>query len=306
MTQTTTESPTIPLLETQRWMLTATTAPAGLPAGLARAAAVSPWRIEDVIQVPPGVDPRTRLDIYAQGYWLRLLACLKADHPALLRLLGDRMFDLFARGYLANHPPHSTSLYDLGAGLPRFLRRTQARAAAVAPAEVRRRLRFPVELAALERAGTEAMRAEGLEAAGAAPAVDIATLLLGGAVEVALPSTTRLLLLAHPFRAFRPWLTGETPESEPEPGRGYVAVGRHRFRCFHRELEDWQFFALRAVARQPCSLAACAAAAARRTGRPVAELLALLAVWLPAAQDMGLVKLGAPAAVGAQSPHMGA
>ena len=88
------------LASTQRWMIAAITAPGGLPEGLAQALKAYNQTIEDVIIAPPGISPHSRLDIYAQGYWLRLFACLKADYPSLQRLLGEPLFEFFARAYL--------------------------------------------------------------------------------------------------------------------------------------------------------------------------------------------------------------
>lgn len=41
-----------------------------------------------------------RLDIYARGYVLRLLECLRAEFPILLALVGDQVFEMFASSYV--------------------------------------------------------------------------------------------------------------------------------------------------------------------------------------------------------------
>lgn len=270
-------------------MLAAITDPNGLAAGLERARTEQGLAIGAVVAAPPGVDPRTRLNIYAEGYWLRLLACLHADYPALLRLLGEPLFEFFARGYLHHHPSTSPSLYDLGAAFPRFLRRSQTGGPAA-------RHRFPLELAALERAFTEALRSPGLEDEPPPVPLDPTLLLAGQSGTVGLPATTRLVALSHPLSAFRPWLAGESPPGLPETGRDYAAVRRHRHHVTWERLADWQFFALRHAARQPRPRLDCARAAARRTGRPLPEVQALLAFWLPAAQAGSLVALAAAGA----------
>lgn len=66
---------------------------------------------------------------------------------------------------------------------------------------------------------------------------------------------------------------------------------RKRFHVSWEGLSDWQFFALRHAARKPQPLQDCARAAARRTGKPLTEVLALLAFWLPAAQSGSLIVL---------------
>lgn len=273
----------------QRWMLAATTHPGGLPAGLAQAQADQGLRVAEVVDTPYGVDPRSRVAIYATGYWLRLVACLQAEYPAVSRLLGDELFALLARAYLHAHPSTSPSLHALGAGFPGFLRRSQR------SRPERARQAFPVELARLERALAEAGHAQGLEQAAPAPPVDAVALLYGSPCVLRLPATTRLLDLTHALDGFRPWLAGATPHDPPPAGRSYAAVHRHRYRVAVEPLADWQFFALRHARRRPRSLAECARAAARRTGRAPGELQAQLALWLPGAQACSLVALTAVA-----------
>lgn len=275
------------LESTQRWMMAAITAPGGLPQGLQRAREACGWEIGDVVAAPAGISPQGRLDIYAQGYWLRLFACLKADYPALQRLLGETLFEFFARAYLDRHPSHSFSLYDLGSGFPQFLRRSQSSAAKTAGDG---RLNFPIDLARIEQAIAAALRANGLEGE-SFETVDPVRVLLGEAIDVELPTTTRLILTHHPLAAFQPWLNGEIPDGPPAARTGYVAIKRLRYRVSGEELQDWQFHFLAAASRSKRPLRACAEAAARRTRRPTSELLAKLALWLPAAQMGGLLRL---------------
>lgn len=283
-------APSPDLASTQHWMLAAISAPGGLQEGLARAQQAHGWRIEEIVAAPPGISPHSRLDIYAQGYWLRLFACLKADYPALQRLLGEPLFEFFARAYLANHPSRSYSLYDLGSGFARFLRRSQSAAARAAS---QGQLRFPLELAQIEQACSASLRATGLEGRDYA-GVDPAAVLLGGNLEIALPDTTRLIIATHPLSAFQPWLAGDTPNGIAESGTGFIAVARHRFHVAPHALADWQFYFLAAARRQPRPLLHCVRAAARRCHRPIPEILAQLSFWLPSAQAGSLLKLSPP------------
>lgn len=81
-----------------------------------RPAAPSPW-----LQLPVGVDPRQRLDVYVDGYPARVLESLRESYPALCRWLGDEGFADLARRYVAAAPPTSYNLNDAGAQLSRFL-----------------------------------------------------------------------------------------------------------------------------------------------------------------------------------------
>ncbi|TXT37902.1 MAG: hypothetical protein FD135_3269 [Comamonadaceae bacterium] len=275
------------LASTQQWMMAAITAPGGLPQGLVHAQQACGWQIDDVVMAPPGISPHARLNIYAQGYWLRLFACLKADYPALLRLLGEPLFEFFARAYLDHHPSRSFSLYDLGCGFAAFLRRSQSAATKAANDGT---LNFPIDLARIELAFAASQRASGLEGE-VCEAIDPLHLLLGGGINIELPATTRLVLTHYPLSAFQPWLNGDTASEPPEKHIAYIAIKRQRYRVSYEALADWQFYFLAAARRRKRPLQACAEAAARRTQRPTSELLAKLAFWLAAAQAGGMVKM---------------
>ncbi|WP_186082794.1 DNA-binding domain-containing protein [Burkholderia gladioli] len=274
----------------QHWMQAATTHPGGLGAGLAQARALHGVGIERVIATPAGIDPRARLAVYADGYWMRLIACLEAEFPALLRLLGPSLFRFFARAYLNRHPSRSPTLHTLGAEFPAFLLRSQRRMANGPRPAMQS---FALALATLERAIAESGRAAGLEQREPAAPAEPLSLLAGAGWQLALPATTRLIALRHRADSLRPWLRGERPAEAPEFEIDRVAIRRHRFRVSMERLADWQFHALRRAANGPASLADCARAAARRTGGSEAELRARLAFWLPAAQQSSLVTLDA-------------
>lgn len=84
--------------------------------GAERPAALPQW-----LQLPAGVDPRQRLDVYADGYPARVLESLRESYPALSRWLGDESLADLARRYVAAAPPTSYNLNDAGAQLSRFL-----------------------------------------------------------------------------------------------------------------------------------------------------------------------------------------
>jgi hypothetical protein len=51
--------------------------------------------------------------------------CLAAEFPCLRALAGEQVFDLFAAGYIAEHPSSDPSLYGLGAGFAAYLEATR-------------------------------------------------------------------------------------------------------------------------------------------------------------------------------------
>jgi hypothetical protein len=279
------------LVQMQRAWLLAFTAPGGLAQGLAHAPELD---VETVFAPPPNGTLHERLRVYADGYRERLLECLRTEYPGLQALLGNDLFTFFARAYIAQHPPHTRTLYDLGAGFPAFLARTQR--GRHSGDEQRRQLVFAVELARLERACTDIALAEGLETAAHDSPVWGAAPFGSPEVVLAVPATTRVFLMHHGLDAFAPFLAhreehaedAAQPLASDEP-HAFIAIWRHRYRMVRREVEPWQFFVLRATARRPRPLIDCAASAARRTGENMAAIVAKLALWLPIAQDASLL-----------------
>jgi hypothetical protein len=145
-----------PLSRIQSWLMTVMTSAGGVEAGLNVAKERFGLDLEAIIAHGGGAAPATRLGIYASGYIMRLLECLRADFPTLRRLMGEPLFDFFAKSYIWAHPSTSPSLFDLGAGFPDFLARTQRPGTADGGADSA--LRLPIDLARLERARTQGAR----------------------------------------------------------------------------------------------------------------------------------------------------
>ena len=69
----------------------------------------------------PNADRRTRIDVYREGYALRLVEALEADFPGLLVIAGRQAFDALARAYIATHPSRHASVRWFGRHLGAFL-----------------------------------------------------------------------------------------------------------------------------------------------------------------------------------------
>lgn len=69
-------------------------------------------------------DRVTLLDVYREGYALRLVEVLTIDYPAVLAMVGGEAFDRMARDYIATHPSHAASVRWFGRHLEGFLART--------------------------------------------------------------------------------------------------------------------------------------------------------------------------------------
>lgn len=86
-----------------------------------------------------------RLDVYAEGYYSRLLEALQTDYPILAAKLGEDAFMRLTAEYLAEHPSRSYDLNELGRELPSFL----------AAWDELDEFPWAADLASLERAKTE-------------------------------------------------------------------------------------------------------------------------------------------------------
>ncbi|PJC99759.1 DUF2063 domain-containing protein [Janthinobacterium sp. BJB1] len=278
------EAADAPLAQLQAWFLTAMTAPGGAARGVQLASERHGLRQEQVLKRARGGP--APLHIHADGYMQRLLECLQADYPVLRKVMGDALFAFFARAYVWRHPSASPTLYDLGGGFADFLAASQGAAGAQGAA-----LRFPVELARLERARSEAGRAPGLEKRAPPILPSGLDLLLGNAPAWRLAPCVRLLALSFPLCVF--WQQVQAAPDAAVPGRpdaspAFVAISRMHYRIAMHELEPWQFCWLQALA-DGAPLAQCAQQAALSSGRTPDEVLADAMLWLPLAAAAGLL-----------------
>ena len=69
-------------------------------------------------------DRVTLLDVYRDGYALRLIEVLTVDFPGLLAMTGPEAFDTLTRAYIANHPSRHPSVRWFGRQLAEFLATT--------------------------------------------------------------------------------------------------------------------------------------------------------------------------------------
>lgn len=258
------------LAAVQRWMQRA------LFAGGA-----SPDHAGEVVARQGALTPAQRVGIYAGGYRARLTQCLEGDYPALKLLAGETGFDLFARGYIAASPSRRPSLYDFGAGFAGWLERT-------APAGDRE-FAIPAQLARLERARNEAVRAVGVESDRAPVTGDLA--IVPGS-RLRLPDSVRLLRLDFDFAPLLAAAERGEPAPAPGPADAFVAVARFAWRVRVHSLEPWQYAFLEALPGCGGDVHAAAAAAAKASGREAGAILADLILWLPAAGAAGLLARG--------------
>ncbi|MDI1284627.1 MAG: DNA-binding domain-containing protein [Reyranella sp.] len=81
-------------------------------------------------------DRVTLLDVYRDGYALRLVEVLTTDYPGLMAMAGPADFDHVARAYIAAHPSHHPSVRWFGKGLADFMAGTAPYSGAPAAVEM--------------------------------------------------------------------------------------------------------------------------------------------------------------------------
>lgn len=69
-------------------------------------------------------DRTTPLNVYREGYALRLIEVLTADYPGLIAMVGATSFDNMARAYIVAHPSRHPSVRWFGRSLTAFLEST--------------------------------------------------------------------------------------------------------------------------------------------------------------------------------------
>ena len=107
-------------------------------------------------------DRVTLLDVYREGYALRLIEVLTIDFPGLLAMAGAEDFDRLARAYIAAHPSRHPSVRWFGQRLADFVAATPPYAGRPALAEM---ARFEWALGeAFDSVDVEPLRAEAVMA----------------------------------------------------------------------------------------------------------------------------------------------
>ena len=202
------------------------------------------------------LSPADQLEIYRVQFWLRHTSTLLEDFPGLSGIIGQQAWQELIEEYLAEHPPDSFSLRDLGAQLPEF---------------VRTRDSLPHRELCAEMSRLEWCYTELFDAPESAP-LDFAK--LGSIPEAAWETATmvmnpalHLLSLKYPVHELRRELREEqlAPSDSrrsgniqlPEPAPCYVVLYRdHQRSLFNKPVPELAFRMLKQlVARAPLGLA---------------------------------------------------
>jgi hypothetical protein len=226
--------PSLP--ELQRSLKKVFTHPRGVEAGLAAAGFGRRRPVTALVADQPPVPLRTRLAVYADAYFFRLLETLGQDFAAVKRAAGEALFQRLVAAYLRRHPSRSPFINDAGAAFPAFLARHPAA----------RRLPFLADLAALEWAALRTLFIDRLP-----PPPPEALAALGPKARLRLDPTVRLLSTRWPVDVL--WENRTRPTEEKErtamrPKARRLLVWRDATWARVRPLEEGEFRVLEELA----------------------------------------------------------
>ena len=230
----------------------------------------------------------SRLRVYRNGFLKACIEALRANYPAVERLVGAERFPALARPYVEAHPPRAAGLVEYGEDFPRFIE----------DARDTHRLDWLASFAALDRAWSEVCFAEdpgpGGGAAGTVPAGDVPGDGAGPAADPDLPAGAEALMSLHgrlspwvrlvslEYRALHAWSelrqSGRLgPGTEVRHMPQQVLIWRSGAGMLYRDLAppEHAFFAGVAAGR-PCGEAAGAALDVDPAFDPVAAFASLL------------------------------
>jgi len=245
------DTPRLALDRVQRWMQAVIAHPSGVAAGVASAEArhslgVDFGRLEDVLNPSQTLTAAERLAIYSRSYHARLLQCFGSMFPALLRALGEELFNHFALDYLRQHPPRSYTLDELADAFPQHLADT--RPDADAPPEERETWPdFIVELATLELAFLKVYDGPGVEGRARPGAADILGL-VGASILRARPAPSpclRLFAFRYPVHTYMLAARRAEEVPLPAPAESFVAMTRRDYRVKLYQLTAPQYALLK-------------------------------------------------------------
>ncbi|MFJ2577933.1 putative DNA-binding domain-containing protein [Kitasatospora aureofaciens] len=211
----------------QRWMQTALLDPgAAAPDGTA----------SRVLTASAQLGADRRLALYQHGCRMRLLESMRSLHPALVRLLGQDLFDRFAQEYLDACPSRSYLLSRLDEHFAEHLQRNRPDARG----EHEPWVDVLIDLARLERLYTEVLDGPGTEEPGhTAHGRDTA--------EVTVAPCLRLLRTSAPVHHYLiAALRGEDADL-PQPHPTWLAISRRDYVVVIRELASDAYTALHAL-----------------------------------------------------------
>jgi len=238
----------------QRWMQSVITHPAGIEAGAnsgpARTAlGADVDELDDVVCRSQRLSSADRLRVYGNAYFARLLECLRAEFPAMVKALSEEAFDGLAFGYLLEHPSQSYTLSRLATELPSHLAKTRP------PHEADENAPdfadFLIDLAILERTYSEVFDGPGPEQAPTLKPSDLEGLSVEQFADsrLVLHGCVRLLSLRFPVHEYATAVRHGADSDFPDARPTSLVVTRRDYIVRRFEVSAIQFALLAALQR---------------------------------------------------------
>jgi hypothetical protein len=210
------------------------TAPGGVAEGLAQGVASPVGGLAQLVVGDDRMSPDERVEIYANGYFYRLLEVLKEDYPATLVVVGDANFHNLATGYLIDYPPREPSIHFAGANFAAYL----------ATHPLCERWPFLGDLARLERATLESFHAADAQALDAA-AMRTLSPAEWPALTIRLHPATRLIDCGWRVDTVLQAVESGVAWTHPDGEDVTIIVWRRESRVYYRAIETAEREALR-------------------------------------------------------------
>jgi len=276
------------IAQIQGWLNEVITCQGTMQHKLQRAASMYQLNETEIVADTRDVSIYSRIHVYTSGYVMRLLECIHADFPVLMKFMGEEVFNQFAKASLMWSPSTSYSLYDLGDNFIRFLESTRPPKTGTDDLQ-NIFLELPVEIARVERARQEVLRAQGLEGIASAELFSPEMILFAPQeIYMGRPASIKLLSSKFSLKPLFDQFNQDSPYEFPEVKPSYLAISRLNYRLQMEELEEWQYYFL-SFCEEGVSLMDVVQRTAEQTGIPASTLMAELFIWLPIFVGKGFV-----------------
>ncbi len=228
-----------------------------------------------------------RLGVYAEGYQLRLLECMRAEYACLDALLSRELFDRFALNYLNARPSTSYTLFDLGGEFALFLANTRP----PVPEEDEQQIamKMPEQLAQLERYRVMSIRGKGSERS-EIPPLDATMLLFQPNYLFKRTDTSFVMETDFDFAPVIEAVENDQQPDFPEQKSQHLLIYRQGYRVKLMPLEPWK-----ALFLQSCDghypWQAQQHLVSEQLQLSGGDLLSQLMTWLPQMVSMGVLEL---------------
>ncbi|WMO15986.1 DNA-binding domain-containing protein [Pseudoalteromonas piscicida] len=276
------------LTQTQQWLSTVLMVRGDLPQKLNTAANPHGLTLHDCVKSNKALGAMRRVDIYAAGYVMRLVECLRGEFALLCQFMGDEVFDTFAKAFIVTLPSESWTLHQLGSRFADFLANTKP--SGDFNAHQQAMFSLPSELAKFERAKALALLKPGPETEQSTALINEIELLCGIAEDfvISVPESVQLIQTDYPLLPLITQLEQAKPCTLPTPEQTHIAISRQQYRIKMNVLNDWQADLLLHLREKPLCYQEAITYCAKRMNMETQILRAQLAVWLPSAVNRGL------------------